>query len=41
LDDWNRGLISPIFKRREKNDVRNYRRVTLIDTAYKICEYFE
>ncbi|XP_025074790.1 uncharacterized protein LOC112552838 [Pogonomyrmex barbatus] len=34
--EWNNGLISPIYKRGEKNEVTNYRGVTLMDTAYKI-----
>lgn len=34
--DWNRGVISPIFKKGKKEEVRNYRGVTLMDTAYKI-----
>ncbi|XP_011637362.1 trichohyalin-like [Pogonomyrmex barbatus] len=34
--EWNNGLISPIYKRREKNEVTNYRGMTLMDTAYKI-----
>ena len=33
---WNRGVISPIYKKGEKKEVRNYREVILMDTAYKI-----
>ncbi|XP_020298507.1 uncharacterized protein LOC109862780 [Pseudomyrmex gracilis] len=36
-EEWNRGIISPIFKKEEKGKVKNYREVTLMDTAYKIC----
>lgn len=35
-EDWNRGTISPIFKKGEKNEVSNYRGVTLMSTEYKI-----
>ena len=34
--DWNRGVISPIYKRGEKNEIRNHRGITLMDSAYKI-----
>jgi len=35
-EEWNRGLISPIYKKGEKGEVKNYRGVTLMDTAYKL-----
>lgn len=35
LGDWNKGMISPIHKR-ERNDPKNYRGVTLMNMAYKI-----
>lgn len=34
--EWNKRLISPIYKKGEKSEVKNYREVTLMDTAYKI-----
>lgn len=33
---WNKGVISPIYKKGEKNKMKNYRGVILMDTAYKI-----
>lgn len=35
-EEWNRGLISLIYKKGRKDDVKNYRGVRLMDTAYKI-----
>jgi len=36
LEEWNSGLISPMYKKGEKGEVKNYREVTLMNTAYKI-----
>lgn len=31
--EWNKGVISPIYKKGERDDVKNYREITLMDTA--------
>jgi len=35
-EEWREGLIAPIYKKGEAGDVRNYRGVTLLCTAYKV-----
>ncbi|XP_033175429.1 golgin subfamily A member 6-like protein 22 [Bombus impatiens] len=35
-EDWRKGVICLIYKRRNKGAVKSYRGVTLMDTAYKI-----
>jgi len=35
-EEWREGLIAPIYKKGKAGDVRNYRGVTLLCTAYKV-----
>lgn len=35
-EEWKKEIICPIFKKDGKEDVRNYRGITLMDTAYKL-----
>lgn len=34
--EWKKGVICPIFKKGDKKETKNYRGVTLMDTAYKV-----
>lgn len=35
-EEWREEIVVPIYKKRNREDMRNYRRVTLTCTAYKI-----
>lgn len=35
-DRWRKGVISPIFKKGDRNQVSNYRGITLLGTSYQI-----
>lgn len=35
-EDWKTGIIVPLYKKGERNAVKNYRGISLLSTAYKL-----
>jgi hypothetical protein len=35
-EDWNMGLILPVFKKGDKTECQKYRRITLLNVVYKV-----
>lgn len=35
-ESWKKGVIAPIYKKRDKDTMSNYREITLLNTAYNL-----
>jgi sorting nexin-29 len=36
-DGWTRGVVCPIFKKGNRRDCNNYKGISLLNVAYKVC----
>lgn len=39
--EWKKSIIVPLYKRGDQEEVGNYRGISLLCTAYKVCRSIE